>query len=505
MKCLERVLCAFLFLALSCPVCAQPEDLAAKSKRGKELIDAGKFEEAIPVYAELVQAMPGNPAFVMNLGLALHMAGRERKAIEQFEGVLRLDPSYLPARLFLGEAYLTLGEPIKVIEQLETVVQAQPDNRDAREMLAEAFFLFGRMEPAAQNFRRVTELAPENPRAWDGLRRSYEALAVQAREALKEVAPDSAYGLALEAESRVTFDSAFYLYRQALARMPTIRGVHQAVAEIYRKTGHPDWATLEEEKELKLPPLRCQDADASASTAGRKLECQFLAGQFEEAVASGKDIHTSDSYYWQARACNALALGAYTHLINMEPSAQLRQVMAKIYLERRLYKQSAQEWQEALKFSPRDPRIQKGLAAALSLNKDYAAARAILEDLVRREPDSAELNYMLGDTLLNSEQPGESISYLKRAVEIDPELLPAQKALAHAYLQTGKSEQAIPHLRAALPSDDDGSLYYQLAQAYRSAGQQDRAEEMLRKFQEVRNSARARAQSLPQKTEITPP
>ena len=466
---------------------------------------------------------PNNPSLKMNLGLALHMAGYERKAIEQFEAVLKLDSANLPAQLFLGEAYLTLGEPAKALAPLENVTGTQPANPDAREMLAEVFVSLKHFGPAAEQFQRLTEIAPDNPRAWDGLRRSCEARAGEAAVALRVIAPDSPYWLVLLAETRVTFDAAFYWYRQALAQMPGLRGVHRAVAEIYRKTGHPDWAAIEEEKERRLPTLDCgnlnapalprketrNDAANSSKTgnpfSGHLLQCEFLAGRYGKVIAATKDLNTPEAYYWQARAYNARAQDAFARLRRMQPSSQLHQVLAKTYLDRRLYSQSAKEWQEALNLSPGDRRIQKGLAVALSLSGDFQAARTTLEDLVRREPDSAELNYLLGDTLLNSDRAAEAVPPLQKAVNLDPGLLPAHKSLGRALLKIGDGEKAIPHLRAGLPTDEDGSLYYQLARAYRSMGQQDLAGQMLEKFLEIQKNATAEKKVSDQKVEITPP
>ncbi|MGH6820682.1 MAG: tetratricopeptide repeat protein, partial [Methylocella sp.] len=407
----------------------------------------------------------------------------------------------------------------KALTPLENVTRTQPANPDAREMLAEVFVSLKQFDQAAEQFQRLAEIAPDNPRAWDGLRRSCEARAGEAAVALREIAPDSPYWQVIVAETRVTFDAAFYWYRQALARMPGLRGVHRAVAEIYRKTGHPDWAAIEEEKERQLPPLNCgvsnavaQSRDDAANSSitgnpfgGDSMECAFLAGQYGEVIAATKDLNTPEAYYWQARAYNARAQDAFARLRSMQPSAQLHQVLAKTYLDRRLYSQSAKEWQEALNLSPGDRRIQKGLAVALSLSGDFQAARTTLEDLVRREPDSAELNYMLGDILLNSDRAGDAIPPLQKAVELDPGFLPARKSPGRALLKVGNGERAIPHLRAALPADEDGSLYYQLARAYRSMGQQDLAGQMLEKFQEIQKAASAEKKVSDQKIEITPP
>jgi hypothetical protein len=66
-------------------------------------------------------------------------------------------------------------------------------------------------------------------------------------------------------------------------------------------------------------------------------------------------------------------------------------------------------------------------------------------------------------------------------------------------------EKAIPHLRAALPLDDDGTLYYQLAQAYRKAGQKELEREMLVKFREIQGSASVEKKNFEKSLEITPP
>src|SRR5436309_5403285 len=63
------------FLFCVAPVYAQSDDLTAKLDRSRELMVTGRFDEAIPIYRELVQALPNNPGPIMNLGLALHMAG----------------------------------------------------------------------------------------------------------------------------------------------------------------------------------------------------------------------------------------------------------------------------------------------------------------------------------------------------------------------------------------------------------------------------------------------
>ena len=228
---------------------AQSNDLAVKSQRAKEFMAEGKFADAVLLYRELNLAVPNNPGLMLDLGMALQMAGDERKSLPPLETAVKLDPKLAPAWLFLGAAHLQLGQTPAAVEAQKTVLSLQPDHRDAREMLASALLSLDRAAEAEEHYRKLADVDPQSSPAWYGLGRSYESLSVRAFNDLQKAAPESAYWLALVAEARLRelqFSSAFYLYRRALEKMPTMRGLHAQVAEVYRRTGHPDWASLEE-------------------------------------------------------------------------------------------------------------------------------------------------------------------------------------------------------------------------------------------------------------------
>ncbi len=84
----------FLSLWLASP---QGDQLAEQSRRGKELMSQGRFEDAIVVYRDMVKAMPGNPGLLLNLALAEQMAGHPDQAIPHFEAVLKTEPNSIPA------------------------------------------------------------------------------------------------------------------------------------------------------------------------------------------------------------------------------------------------------------------------------------------------------------------------------------------------------------------------------------------------------------------------
>src|SRR6266566_3613380 len=437
----------------------QTDSLALKSQRAKQLMAEGKFVQAVSLYRELNQEVPNNPGLMLNLGMALHMAGKKREAIPELEAAVKFDPGLAPAWLFLGTAHLQLGETTAAVKALKVVLELQPDHREARQMLAGALLSLDRVKEAVEQHKKLTELDPESQQAWYGLGLSYEALSGRAFDELQKTAPQSSYSLALLAETRLReqqFSSAFYLYRRALEETQT-------------------------------------------------LECHFRAGRYNELIAAAKSANTADSFYWRSRAYNELALDAFTRLGQLPPSAELHELRARIYNSQKRYTEAAGEWREALKLSTADTQIQKQLAISLKLNQDYGAAVPLLQGLLRQQPTSAELNYLVGDTLLDQQRVEEAIPLLKRAVSRDPKFLAAHKSLARADLAAGKAIEAIPHLKAALPAVDDGSLHYQLAQAYQASGQSELAKKILADYQMIQRSAAAAREAAKRETEITPP
>jgi len=478
---------------------AQSDDLAVKSQRAKVFMAQGRFAEAIPLYRELNQTVPNNPGLMLNLGMALHLAGDERKAIPQLEGAVKLEAKLVPAWLFLGAARLQLGQTPAGLEALKMVLHLQPDHRGALELLAGALLSLDRPAEAANQYQKLAEFDPESSAAWYGLGRSYESLSVRAFDELQKTAPESAYWLALVADARLReqqFSSAFYLYRRALEKGPAIEGLHAAVAEIYRQTGHPDWANAEEEKErgLHLPDCRTET-----------FECEFRKGEFSIVVVSAKEANTPESDYWRSRAYNELALQAFARLGQLPPSLEQHELKAHIFSGQKRYSEAAEEWREALKSSPTDKQIQKQLAISLKFNQDYGGSLPLLQNLLRGQPGSAELNYLVGETLVDLQRVEEAIPLLRRALAHDPKLAAAHKALARAYLAAGKAAEAIPHLKVALAADEDGSLHYQLASAYQASGQPGLSKQALSEYQKIQRSAAAAREAAKREVEITPP
>src|SRR5437879_5756104 len=362
-------------------------DLVAKLQRAMQAMSTGRFEEAATLYADLVRASPGNPGWRMNLGLALHSAGHFREAIQQFQAVIKQEPRNGSAWMMLGVAHLKSSEPRQAIEPLRRSVKLDPKSTVARLELADALLSIAHPAEAAEQFRFLTEADPHNPKAWQGLGLSYAALSRSAFAELERTAPTSAYCYALAARSfasRSELHTAFNLYKQAVAISPNLLGVHAGLSEIYEKTGHKDWAAVEQERESRTSHPDCSTQD---------IECEFLAAHYLQAVRILRGKYDPESAYWRSRSYQELSLDAFSRLSRMPESPAIHELMAEAYRIQGQYESSLNEWQEALSLAPQDRRLTQGLAQTLWLNHEYQKAQPLLKELVQEQPRSAELNF----------------------------------------------------------------------------------------------------------------
>jgi predicted Zn-dependent protease len=489
----NRFLPASLAVIFTFAAAGQPQDqLALKSRQAKSLLAQRRFAEAIPLYKELVGALPGNPGLRLNLGIAEHMAGRDREAAATLGEVLRVEPNHGLALAMCGASYLRLGDPAKAFGFLERAARVMPQDNDVLQMLADAALMSGKFGPASSALRALAKIQPGEPRIWAGLGHSYEALSEEAFARLDSLAPGSPYWLALTAETQLTqrrFGSALALFREALAKLNR-RDWRESVAAIYQQTDHQDWASAEEGKAARLAPPPCVKPSA---------ECHFRAKRYLSAAESPGQ--TAEALYWRCKAYNELAREAFAQLSRFPDSVEWHSFLGNLYRNQGKYEESTKEWQAAIGKRPGDLDLERELAATVLASKDYMRAETALRALADEAPDNPELLWMLGEALMAQQKLEEAIAPLDKSAKLAPTLLAARASLGRALLAANRAADAVPHLRAALPSDRDGSLHFQLSRALAAQGKTAEAAQLAQKSQQLRRLTEDDGQA----GDITPP
>jgi predicted Zn-dependent protease len=456
------------------------------------MLAEGRYADAIPLYEELVKALPDNPGLRLNLGIAEHMAGRDQQAVVTLGEVLRTEPGNGPALAMSGASYLRLGDAAKAIGFLERAHRVMPRDEKVLQMLGDAALMLGTFRSASSALRALSAAQPGEPHTWAGLGRSYEALSQEAFDKLTSLAPGSPYGLALAAETRLTqrqFRSALSLFREALSKLDR-RDWRESLEAIYRQTDHADWALAEKTKAAQLAAPSCGTPTA---------ECHFLAGRYLQAA--NWPGQTPEVLYWRSKAYNELARQAFEKLSRFPESAEWHAFLGNLYRNQGKYEQAIQEWRAAMRDRPGDVDLERELAGTLLAARQYSSAEGALLALLAKSPDNPELLWMLGESLMAQQKLEEAISPLRKAVKFAPTLLSARASLGRALLAADRAAEALPHLRAALPTDRDGSLHFQLSRALAAQGQTGDAAQAAEKSRQLRRLS----EDDPNAEEITPP
>src|ERR1019366_2447243 len=213
---------------------------------------------------------------------------------------------------------------------------------------------------------------------------------------------------------------AFAVFRAALAKDPDLVTAHLGLAAIYRSTGRPDWAALEER------------AAASLDCKTHAVDCDIVAGRYEAALAATSGDRTPRGIYFRAQARTGLANAAFAKVAQLPPSPDLHLYKAGLEYEAGHREQVVEELRQGTQLAPRDVALRRELAMAMGAAAHYDAAYRLATELLRDDPGSDELNALAGDALLNLQKAEEAIPFLKKSAVANPRNPVTQRSLGMA-------------------------------------------------------------------------
>ena len=400
---------------------------------GREALAASRFDEAIRNYEAALVKAPGHPGAALNLCIAAHSAGRYEKAVDWCG---KATPA--PARLFEGLSLLKLKRTQEALAPLEKFLTVQPKQPTALLELANAYLILGDGARALRHFNQLRDLVPTNAKAWQGIGMSQLRLSEEIYE--KEVSGSAAWhaltGLALLDQGQS--QRAFAHLRKALELNSLLAGAHTAIAEIYRRTGHPEWAEVELGKER------------------------------------GSETNKA---YEDALGHSQAALEAFAQLARLPESAEALEVQGAAERARKRFPESAHLYAKAVNRTPGDVRLETEYARALYLARDYDKALPLLE--------KHGLLYEAGVVRLESGDVLGAISALEECVRREPNFSEVRAKLGEAYLKNDEWGKAVEQLSAAAPKDRDGRIHLLLSRAYQRSGDGDRARAAQARYQKL--------------------
>lgn len=478
------------------------ENFVSLGRLYKQNNEGAKAEKA---FKEALNKEPSAKSALANLAQLYFEQGEYEQAIDSLQKIPEdeLDPQLLGMLAF---AYSQTRDLNRAVAMFEKALAQDPENHEIRRAYSEVLMSNGKMEAARNELEKILKADPE-----DGV--TYLRLAQldvkqgrfeQARQELdraKSLLPDSMevpYQQALLEDLVGNQDRAIPILQELIRRTERPDG-HYTVSEgnnravflerlglIYRSQEKFDQALEVFKQVVALGRNQAPRAE------GLIIETLRLSHRPQEAM---READAATQKYPEDRALRVLRatlLGENGRLD--EATGQLQSLLKNIPADREIYLSIAQVYSQAKRFPEAEAAIQKALAlgpkpedqeyalfvlgSIYERQKKYDLAEQQFKKVLSVNPLNAAaanyLGYMLADRGVRLE---ESVRYIKKAVDLEPNNGAYWDSLGWVYFKMHRLDLAVPPLeKAARLVSNDPTIHEHLGRLYLQMGKQQQAQ-----------------------------
>jgi tetratricopeptide (TPR) repeat protein len=482
--------------------------------RGEGYLEAEKFPEAALEFRSALQIDPNLAGAHYGLAKSLLGSRQVQKAYWELQETVRLDPENHDAKLQYGQ-FLLFGDDAEreeAVERADEVITADPSRAAAYVLKGRALQALERKEEAREAYEAAVELSPDEggpllllasfhraegdaERAESLYRQLVEvepgfasraALAsFLAQDVARDAETEAAYRAALEGAepdekpaayralfnflyARERFDEAEAALQAGIDAIPGNLDLSYAMARFYHVRGRTDEADAMIEAATRANP---EDVEPWLVLSSYRSRQGDLDGALAAADAA-LEAHPADT---RSRLRRAELLVDIGHRRDQpERLIEGRAIVAAV-----------------LATEPSSPEaLFVGGKIDLAEGKLDEAENA-LRRAVDGKPDWAQAHMLLGSTLYLQRDVAGARAELARALEIDADLLEAEKLLARVHQAMGDDDHAVEVGRRALRRGEDAQLRILIAQSLVRTRRFDEARAELEKIPEAERDAEA--------------
>jgi tetratricopeptide (TPR) repeat protein len=326
---------------------AQTRDPQKLFTAGEAALHAGKLEDAEHDFRQVLAIDPSVAGAYANLGV-IHMRRKQwPQALEALHQAEKLAPDVAGIRLNIGLVYYRQKNYLAAIKPFETVVQQVPAFYQARYLLGFCYFFNSRWTDTVATLEPLWEQVP----ASDQLNYLY----VLGRAA------ENAKNTALE-------EKAYSRMAQVGQGSPEFRMI---MGKAHLNRGEYDDAVRELEAAAQADPKLPLVHYYLGIAFVRKQDYPRARAEFQKDIALEPD-----------------AAFTYEQLGKVESTLQSEE-------------DSAKDFARAVKLDPQLVDSRMGLAKIEERKKEYPAALAQLDEIIRLEKDNASARYLRGQVLIH--------------------------------------------------------------------------------------------------------
>lgn len=520
-----------------------PDDVSAQLILSTADGELGRLDEAIEEARQAVQTAPGKPETHLTLGLLEEKAGRLPAAEKDLQKAVANDPKFLAGRLGLGRFYQAQERWKESELQYQAAIEAEPRRLLPRTSLAALYGAWGKRDLAERTLQETKAVLQDDPAAYILLGDFYLAngslekaseefwslhqqhpddttvtkryiqillemskwdLAAQlSEEVLKRNSQDSEAlldkGRALLMEERAV-DAVAPL--EAAAKIdPDNPAGHFQLGVAYFRTGNTARAGAEWQEAIKLQPSMVAGHENLAKLAAHTGDMKLLESSTTEWIKYAPSSPLAYLLHGVARMRGGDASGAekdFRRSMELAPeNAGAYTRLGDLRLTQKRFVDAQKLYEQALTLNAPEMDALQGLVTVFLAQGQPERAVNRVQVQMTKVSDSADLEYLLAESLIADHKAGEAERALKRSIGLDKTGIRASLLLAQLQSGAGDLDSAVSTLEETIRKDPrDVRAYVDLGAYEERRGNWQRAEDLYKKALQIQPKQPSAANNL---------
>lgn len=430
-----------------------PKSLPGLMAETNYLYKKQDFERAGEVAQEMLRSAPNNPRALLMAGTIQFQLNQFVQAEANLSRAVKAVPDSVVARRMLAAVYLRSGQPALAATTIEPVLDRGEKDAGLMSLAGDIYMRNGNTDKAEEYFSKAAALDPTNPTK-------------QARVALTHLAEGNDSGFAeleriASADTGTTADMALIAsairrkdYAKAMKaidalekKQPDSPLVHTLRGTLFAAKGDVTTGRKELEKALALKPGHFPAAVALANLDLSEKKPDQARKRFEGVLAA--DPKNFQAYLALAEleakggGKPEAVVAQLRKAVDVQPTVPTTRIaLVSYYLSTKDVKSAVSSAQEAVNAFPERPEMLDLLAQAQQAAGDSNQALATCNKMASMMPGVPQPFLRMAEINAASKRGDDAIQNLRKALDIKPDLLVAQKGLIGLYLDAKKYSEA---------------------------------------------------------------
>ena len=415
---------------------ADPTNLAALRELGNAQVGANQLADAAATFRTYLQSSP-DPDVRLALARVLSWAGKLEEALPVYQQILEGEPENFDASLGTAQVLSWQGQFEKALELYASLLRRQPENREAQLGNAQTQYWSGNIEKALAMLESLGETWPED--------REIAGILQSVRDAEQQRALQAA-----AAPRPSDVDELILQYQEMAARNPKDSNALPMLGDLYLKKNDYTQAIRYYEQALEqLPadaPLRLKAAKAASWNRDFARAITF----YQDLVVQEPDnreyrLELAKNLNWSGR--NAESIVQYRELLRRTPNdREARLALARELSWNQQLAESLQEYERLLQSAPGDRDALVERARVLSWNGELVAALNLYDDVLIRVPEDRDARFGKAQVLYWSGRLREAQAILEELQAMYPEDRDVALTAAGVHAGLGRTGLALRQL-----------------------------------------------------------